>query len=44
MASDSPMIKDEEIKTKQTRKNKTTLSLSREMFIRDLIKFHESRG
>ncbi|KAL7046948.1 hypothetical protein ACKWTF_002752 [Chironomus riparius] len=45
MSVESPVVKEEETRTKQTRKNKNSiLSLTPEQFYKDLLKFHESRG
>lgn len=41
---ESPIVKEEEIRTKQSRKNKNGILLNREDFFKDLLKFHESRG
>lgn len=45
MSFELPMIKEEEIKTRQSRKAKNSImTLTRPEFIKDLLKFHESRG
>ncbi|KAG5679395.1 hypothetical protein PVAND_008963 [Polypedilum vanderplanki] len=44
MSFESPVVKEEEFRTKQSRKNKNSILLSREDFFKDLLKFHESRG
>ncbi|XP_070494438.1 AT-rich interactive domain-containing protein 2 isoform X2 [Chironomus tepperi] len=45
MSMESPVVKEEETRSRQTRKNKNSiLSLTPEQFYKDLLKFHESRG
>jgi predicted GIY-YIG superfamily endonuclease len=44
MAAEQAIVRDEELKIRQTRKNKTTLLPARNDFMKDLLKFHETRG
>lgn len=46
MSTESPIVREEESKSRTSRKNKSglTLTLNRDEFLRDLFKFHESRG
>lgn len=44
MATEFSLAREEESRTRQTKKNKSLLTLSKHEFFRDLIKFHETRG
>jgi hypothetical protein len=44
MATESPIVRDDEFRSRQRNKNKSALTLSKQEFFRDLLKFHESRG
>jgi hypothetical protein len=37
-------VRDDEIKTRTSRKSKNVLTVDRNTFYQDLLKFHETRG